>query len=353
MTKPEENKFVITCIIILFASPFILCGCNPDVTGKQSVDDPTTDNLNVQATRIIKQALASSNPQVRVKAIEMAAAISISRSRNSFGFAQDRFMPEVRRLLKDEFVPVRFGAAVAVGDTGYSPAKSDVTQLLKDQDHNVRLAAAYAISKLIPGAPAEQFRTAMSGTNQQVRANAAFLLGKIGDKSALPLLYEAIKDESSDDRVRLNSVESIARLGDERIYEKIWTLLISAYADDRVFGVRAMCALGNTQARDDLVRMLKDDLPEVRLVAAEQLGMLGDTTGEKIVLDALTRDVAAATDQEGRARISTLAALAIGQIRTPALKKFLPELLKNEYEFVRLAAAKAVFQCSSRENIGR
>jgi HEAT repeat protein len=263
-------------------------------------------------------------------------------------------MPEVRRLLKDEYVPVRFGAAVAVGDTGYSPAKSDVTQLLKDRDYNVRLAATYAIGKLTRGgAPASQLRAAISGSNQQVRANAAFLLGRIGDRTTLPLLYQAIRDEASDDRVRLNSVEAIARLGDERIYQKLWAILISAYADDRVFGIRAMGALGNTQARDAILTMLKDDLAEVRLVAAEQLGMLGDTAGEKVVLDALTKDVAAATDQEERARINTLAALAIGQIRTPSLKKFLPELLKNESEFVRLAAAKAVFQCSARENIGR
>ena len=344
MTKQEGNKFVIACII-LFASPLILCGCNPPAAGKQNANAPATDNLDAQATRIIKEALASSKPQVRANAIEMVAAIPTSRARD--------FMPEVRRLLKDEFVPVRFGAAVAVGDIGYSPAKSDVTQLLKDQDYNVRLAATYAISKLTRGAPASQLLAAISGNNQQVKANAAFLLGKLGDRNALPLLYQAIRDELSDDKVRLNSVEAIARLGDERIYQKLWAILISAYADDRVFGIRAMGALGNTQARDAILTMLKDDLPEVRLVAAEQLGMLGDTAGEKVVLDALTKDVAAATDQEGRARINTLAAMAIGQIRTPTLKKFLPELLKNESELVRLAAAKAVFQCSARENIGR
>jgi HEAT repeat protein len=357
MTKPEENKFVITCII-LFASPLILiCGCAPNIsrpnTGVDIASNLSVDNLDAQATRIIQQALAGSEPQVRANAIEIVSTIPISRARNSFGSAGDRFMPEVRRLLKDEFVPVRFGATVAIGDTGYSPAKSDVTQLLKDEDYNVRLAASYAISKLNHGTPVEQLHTAMSGTNQQVRANAAFLLGRIGDRTALPLLYQAIRDEASDDRVRLNSIEAIARLGDERIYQKLWAMLISAYADDRVCGIRAMGALGSTQAGEAILTMLKDDLPEVRLVAAEQLGMLGDAAGEKVVLDALTQDVAAATDQEGRARIHSLAALAIGQIRTPTLKKFLPELLKNESQFVRLAAAKAVFQCSARENMGR
>lgn len=128
-------------------------------------------------------------------------------------------------------------------------------------------------------------------------------------------------------------------------------MLISAYADDRVCGIRAMGAMGTTQARDSLLTMLKDDLTEVRLVAAEQLGNIGDIAGEKVVIDALDR--ANAQDQEAKARIQTLAALAIGQIRTPTLKKFLPELLKSEFQFARLAAAKAVLQYASDNNIGR
>jgi HEAT repeat protein len=121
-------------------------------------------------------------------------------------------------------------------------------------------------------------------------------------------------------------------------------MLISAYADDRVFGIQAMGALGTAQAKDAIATMLKDDLTEVRLVAAEQLGRLGDTEGEKIVADALEQAASNISDREDRARIETLAAMAIGQIRTPALKKFLPELLKNESLFVRMAAAKSVFQ---------
>jgi HEAT repeat protein len=162
-----------------------------------------------------------------------------------------------------------------------------------------------------------------------------------------------MRDETSDEKVILSSIEAIARLGDEKIYQKLWAMLISAYADDRVFGIRAMGALGTSQARDSLSTMLKDDLTEVRLVAAEQLGSMGDTSGEKVVLDALTQGVSAATDREAKARIQTLAAHAIGQIRTPTLKKFLPELLKSESQFARLAAAKAVFQCASDNNIGR
>jgi len=345
---PAKNRAVFICALL---SLIAFCGCKTGSgkqrTGSVTAGNPISNDLEVQATQIIQQALANSNPHVRANAIETVAAIPISRAR--------KFMPETQQLLKDEFVPVRFAAAVAIGDTGYSQARGDITQLLKNDNENARIAAAYAAYKLGAASGLAIIHASLKSKDQSARANAAFLLGKSGEspKQALPLLYETMRDETSDEKVILNSIEAIARLGDEKIYQKIWAMLISAYADDRVCGIRAMGALGTTQARDSLLTMLKDDLTEVRLVAAEQLGNLGDIAGEKVVIDALTKDTANAQDQEAKARIQTLAALAIGHIRTPTLKKFLPELLKSEFQFARLAAAKAVFQYASDNNIGR
>jgi len=338
-----KNKVKTVVMICVMLSLVLAGGCETN----EGISLPGTqpaDELDRQAAKIIEQGLASSSPQVRADAIEIVADIPVSKAR--------QFMPVVQKLLRDDYVPVRFAAAVAVGDTKYAPAKNDVTQLLKDNDNNIRLAASYALNKLGDNSQAGQILTATKNKDQQVRANAVFLIGKLGDKKAIGLLYEAIKDDTSDDRVRLIGVEAIARLGDDKIYKRIWAMLISVYADDRVTGVRAMGALGNAQARDDLVRMLKDDLIEVRLVAAEQLGKLGDKDGEGVVIDALTREPEGA-DKEARERIRTLSALAISQIRTPGLKKYLPELIKNESQFVRLAAAKAVFSYSGNDNIGQ
>jgi HEAT repeat protein len=346
--QPVKNKAAFACVIL---SLIAFCGCETDSgkqqTGNATAGNPVSSDLEVQATQIIQQALANSNPQVRANAIEKVAGIPISRAR--------KFMPEVQQLLKDEFVPVKFAAAVAIGDTGYSQAQGDITQLLKDDNENVRIAAAYAAYKLGSAGGLAIIHASIRSKDQTVRANAAVLIGKSGEspKRALPLLYETIRDETSDDKVMLCSIEAIARLGDETIYQKLWAMLISEYADDRVCGVRAMGALGTSKARDSLLTMLKDDMTEIRLVAAEQLGNLGDTSGEKVVIDALAKNTANAPDQEAKARIQTLAALAIGQIRTPTLKKFLPELLKSEFQFARLAAAKAILQYASDNNIGR
>ncbi len=331
MIKQNQLKNKIAFAFTIF-SLIVFCGCEGGPKEQQIGPGRGSSELEIQAAKIILQGLSSSYPQVRTNAIEIAA-----------GTGKQQFMPEIQRLTKDGIVPVRFTAAVAIGESKYSPARNDVAQLLKDDDENVRLAADYALA-MLGGSKSyiEQIRNTMSSNDQQVRANAAFLLGKIGDRKAIPLLHDAIRDEASDDKVRLNAVEALARLGDETIYQKLWALLISAYADDRIFGIRSMGALGTPAAKDSILTMLKDELPEVRLVAAEELGNLGNKAGEKVVIDTLTKGITVAQDQETRARIQTLASLAIAQIRTPALKKFLPELLKSDSQFAQLAAAKAV-----------
>ena len=114
--------------------------------------------------------------------------------------------------------------------------------------------------------------------------------------------------------VVLQAAEAIAMLRDHRIYPKLWTRLISAYADDRVIGIRAMGALGTDEAKNAIVTMLDDPVPEVRLAAAEQLGRLGDPTAKRKSWTSSRRTLMADMDAQGQERIKTLAALAIGEI---------------------------------------
>ncbi len=338
-----KNKHFLIC----FISTLIILSCSGATFAISPINifdsNNTNNDLKHQASKIILDGLSSESPQIRGNAIETAA-----------GTANRQFMPAIVKLTKDDLVPIKFAAAVAIGDTKYSTAKNNISELLKDNDENVRLAACYCFY-MLNGSKSyiQQLRANINDDNQQIRANSIFLLGKIADKKDLPLFYQALRNENSDDRTRLNAIEAIARLGDTKIYQKIWAMLISAYADDRVFGIRAMASLRNNQAKDAISTMLNDELLEVRLVAAEQLGSLGDKSGEKVVIDALTQGISKAPDRETKARIQTLAALAIGQIRTPALKKFLPELLKSESTFARLAASKAIFQCDTNNNIGQ
>jgi HEAT repeat protein len=321
---------LMVCVMLVF-------GCNKSLQISNAPAGGPINELVPEATRIIQEGLADDTPLIRANAIEVIAATR-----------QTKLMPKVERLLQDDFVPVRFAAALAVGDLEYSLAKSSVKQLLKDKDENVRIAADYAMSKLGAGSGFELVRKATASSDQTVRANAVLLLGKSGDRNSLKVLYWALHLKDSDDKVRFNAVEAIAMLGDERIYPKAWANLINVHGEDKITGIRAMGALGTAEAKNALITMLDDDVLEVRLAAAEQLGMLGETIGEAEVLKVFTKNLTAGLDKEEIERVNMLAALAIGQIGTGNLTKFLPQLLKNESKFVRISAAKAVFQCTAK-----
>ena len=337
-----KGKFsLFTFHFLIFTFYFlVVVGCDKpfwtpvDLPAAVSVDD-----LVPEATRIVQQGLADENPYIRVNAIEVVATTK-----------QVKLMPKVQQLLKDDFVPpIRFAAALAVGDMEYRLAEGSIEPLLRDEDENIRIAAAYAKTKLGSADSFDLLCRAVASDDQIVRANAALLLGKSGDKRALKFLYIVLRREDSDDKVRFQAVESIAMLADEWIFPRLWAMVMSAYADDRIMGIRAMGALGTTKAKDVLITKLDDDILAVRLAAAEQLGMLGDTTGEPEVLDVFKKNLTARLNKEQTEHVNMFAALAIGRIGTASLTRFLPQLLGDESKFVRIAAAKAVFQCMTRD----
>ncbi|MHC4425823.1 MAG: HEAT repeat domain-containing protein [Planctomycetota bacterium] len=317
--KTQRHKKIIASIlhIVLFAYLIISTfGCNESSQPALGQSDaPGATSIQMEAFRIIQGALAESDPVARVNAIEVVASTG-----------QIKLMPEVHRLLQDEFAPVRFASALAVGDLQYSLAKRSAGRLLKDKDVNVMVAAAYAMGRLGDAEYFEVVRKAIDSEDQTVRANAAFILGRTGDINALKLLKWAQEDKNSSDKVRFQVLEARARLGDEEVLQKLWAIVYSGYADDRIMGIRAMGTLGTSKARD----------------------MFRDRTGEPEVLAVFENDLTIGLDKQASERANVLAALAIGQIRTPALTKYLPQLLRNESKFVRIAAAKAVFQCKMR-----
>jgi HEAT repeat protein len=315
-------------------------GCNdssPSLLGDYYVTNVAS--ARSEAKYVIDQALADEDPVARVNAIEVVGTTG-----------RVDFMPKVQRLLQDPAAPVRFAAALAVGDLRYAPAKGALAPLLKDKDSNVIVAASYAMGRL--GAE-EYYRVVTEGTeskDQTVRANAVLLLGKTGDHKYLSVVKAAQEDRFSSDKVRFQALDARARLGDEEVLQRLWAVVYSAYANDRALGIRAMGALGTAKAKEILMSKLDDTVPEIRVVAAEELGRLGETAGERQVLEAFEQSLTSTSSMEKQdvERIHVLVALAIGQIRTSALTKHLPQLLKNDSKYVRIAAAKAVFQCDMR-----
>jgi HEAT repeat protein len=321
------------CFITAILSLVFLAGCDESISTKPPAAN--VHNLRQRALGIIRAGLKDENGLVRSHAIEV---VSVTRT--------EEFMPTVAVLLSDQSVAVRFAAAVAIGDLSYSPAAGAVKRLLNESNENTKMASAYALAKLGKTEYSNIIRSFLKSKDQTVRANSALLLGKIGDRNDIPLLYQTLQDPYSLDKVKIQSIESIARLGDKNIYRgKLWALLISKQADDRVMGVRAMGALGTFEAKNAIATILGndalegDDVLEVRLCAAEELGRLGDTTGASEILNYFTEK----SPNLDRASVANIiATMAIGRLGGPSLTRFLPRLMQSKSKEVQLSAAQSV-----------
>jgi HEAT repeat protein len=322
------NNKKLKMFIIVSSLTFLLtnCYCGGSETARSLVSE---------AEKVVAAGLRSPEGIVRSNAIEV-----VSSSKKSV------FFPEIVALLDDKIVPVRFAAAIAIGDLVYRGHEKRLRQLLSDPDLNVRIATAYALCKLGEKRYLSVIEKSAGVDDETVKANAAMLLGKLKSKKSLAILYRLKDSESSSDAVAFTATEAIARIGDEKIYPKIWTMLISVYVDDRCMGIYAMGALGGAKGINTILTMLDDDVPQVRLAAAEQLGVLGDKGGQFVIQEYLSSP----QEQEGimAENCNRLAALAIGQIGTEKLIKYLPKLLRNGSPTVQLAAAKSVFILAER-----
>ena len=317
---------------LLLISVLMFGGCIDGQSGVNVLNGPAkidVSKLEGKAVKIIREGLADQNGQLRGHSVEIAAATG-----------RRELMPKVLQLLSDESVAVRFGAAVAIGDMGYSAGEYMLMPLLDDANPNARIAGAYALAKLGKTEYAGRIRSMAMNKDQVVRANAALLLGKLGNKKDLPLLYEIRKAPDSADKAKIQAIEAIAMVGDEKIYrDKLYPLLMSKFADDRIMGIRGMGALDTVDAKNAIVRMLDDDVREVRLCAAEQLGRMGDIRGESEGLSYL-RERSGFLNEGDMADV--FSAMAVGWIGTDSLRHYLPKLLESRSRVVQLCAAQSV-----------
>ncbi len=320
-------------VLVLF-----LCGCEESAQSRRSgglfaPPDMTMTAREVgrhrkDAIRIVQQSLADLNGIMRSNAIETVSETNLRE-----------LLPLVTSRLKDESVPVRFTAAVAVGDLRYAAAKFDLKEMLNDSNANVRIAAAYALCRIEDPEYADMIRKVVVSDNMTLRSNAVLLLSKLGDTRDLRLVRWALHNQDSSDKVKLASIEAVARLGDERIYERIWSLLISKHPDDRVLGIRSMGQLKTVESRDAIITMLDDEVWMVRLVAAEQLGRMGYPTGEAIVAEYMEKEY-----DKGRELpvVDGMAIMAIGHIKSEYLSGYLVKAMSHENPAIQLRAAHGI-----------
>ena len=178
----------------------------------------------------------------------------------------------------------------------------------------------------------------------RVRRYLVLVLGKLGDRSAVPALLAATKDPDAE--TRLYSIWALGMLGDPRAVDAV---LEASHDEDP--GMRKMAAyvlgkLGNRQAVPRLKVLLEDRVPDVRWNAAIALASLNDGSGVAVLRsmvdrEALSRQARLSSDQVEAAMVNALKAFAL--LRDEGSLPLLEKVAREDPNLrVRDAARRAV-----------
>jgi len=358
--KPRDSALGSRFLPCIFALTLLLAGCGPgmpsqDFSSRQvkppkpppdyppAKDEPLDPALRAAAEHEIEQAADSSDPVVRAHALEVMRTVANTPGAQSTAAGAtggSAWRAHILRGLSDTEPLVRFAASMAAGELKLPEAHDPLLKLVDDPDPNVQVAARFALHRLGDFTFTHGLEKSALDPRPGVRANTAMVLGLLGEKSALKILKVMQRDGSVP--VRIQVAEAIWRLGSEEGLQSLVEYSLSKYPDDQMVAVLGLAGPRDRRVIEHIRSQLSTSYPEVALVAARAMGMLGPANDQKFGDEGYGVATAGAKSADPRQKM--LAALAFGAIGRPDSQSTLVTLLKDPDGDVRLAAAQAILQ---------
>lgn len=289
-------------------------------------------------------------------AVRRSAAFALGRMGDE---ARGAVSQLVRRLQEDADAGVRDMAASAIGDIAralqdnnaaiWQKCGGTLVRLLKDDPSDrVRRSCAYAVGAFGPQAAGavEKLNNALGDDKASVRQNAAWALGQVGEAAGASVskLCEHLSDQ--DTLVRRDAAGALGSLG--KAGEKAGRPLIELVKaePDSVVKKTALDSLVHIAGPDqadsakDLVPLLEDRDPEIRLPAALVLARIG---GDESANAVPVLSAAMKNPEPHNQELATAALATLGPLAKPAMHDLADALLdaKNTV-VVRRNAALAI-----------
>jgi HEAT repeat protein len=300
--------------------------------------------LREQALNLLVNTAAGGSPEERANAVE-----ALTRTPARLSMVLDG-------ALQDTSPAVRAVAAMAAGRTRAGQAAPLLRRLMQDESRLVRSAAVYGLYKLGQNPDATMLAGMLFDASPRVRAQGAFIMGEMGEKSALGPLREAAKQpagRAAPGEVRvmdLQIAEARVKLGDEEALADVRSALFPARPEDLEACLLAMQIVGQVKDRASVNRLIeltadkdpnKQEMPgEIRVGAAMALARLGQPEGSYIA-----REYFAGASEALRAQSAHL----FGELGRAENLPILARMMADPDGRVRVAAASAVVKITERE----
>lgn len=223
---------------------------------------------------------------------------------------------------------------------------------------NRRWQAAFELSKVLQGkkdgalsdpkfaSEAVTLFKESGNDDPRVRRYLALALGRLGDRSAVPALREALDPNAPDSETVIYSIWALGVIGDPAALPDLLKFAASEDPGYRKAAIHSLGAFPGDEARRALVAGLGDGVEDVRWNAAIALGHRGDAAAAPVLLAmldraALAKDADVSPAQAEDAALSAVAAAA--RLDDPALRAALETLREKDPSLrIREAAREAL-----------
>ncbi len=320
-------------ILAVLVAGVLMSAC----ASKPSPSHAAAGGVSVTAIAALTSATASPSALVRANALEMLQP------------AVEPLRAAVQRGLVDPNPGVRFTAVMALGRQRLCGISDLVRPLLDDRSASVRAAAIFALAACGERVDQAPLAVMVLGTDREARANAALVLGEIGNPSAKDLLREAmrrplpVEDPEVVRASELGLAEALVQLGDRRQLETIRAAFFAPASQAELTALASQMAgrLGDRTMVPALAALAmaegpRQAGPELRLIAAEALGRMD----REMAMPGLA--LAYVGDDMPQVRMQ--AAAVLGWDATAQGERALERLLQDPEPRVRVAAAGALLR---------
>jgi HEAT repeat protein len=300
-------------------------------------------SLREKALNLLSNTAQAGSPEERANALE--ALVQTPR----------RLANVAETALQDTNTGVRAVAALSIGKAKLTALAPKVRPLLTDESPFVRSGAMYALKQCGATVDITPLAGMLFDTDARVRAQAAYILGELGEKSAVAPIREAHKSasgRSNQTEVRLSDLqlaEARVKLGDDSALAEIRAALYPSKPEDfeaAALAVQISGQIKDTVAVNRLIELTapKDsggqDMPgEIRMAAAAALARLGQPQGSYIAREYF---------QGGKETLRAQAASLFGETQRPENLQLVSRLMDDPDGRVRVSAASAVVKITDR-----
>jgi HEAT repeat protein len=320
---------------------------NPGALVTPSVQVSTEGSqLRAVSLDLLERAAEAPNAQLRANALEAMKP------------APPHLEPHTRRGLVDENHGVRFVAAMVIGDLEMTHLGHLLEPLLRDESESVQAAAIYGLRRCDRTVDLTPLAGMVISDDPEVRGNAAMVLGRLGNPSAVPVIRQAVgrgMERVSEARVKmvdLQLAEALVLLGEDHEIEVIRAALFAPPEQGELTALACMMCgrLRDERAVPNLVRLARQTGPtrqpaEVRMTAIWALAHIDPAQAAMEVPLEYAADL--------KFQLRAQAALTLGEIGDPAALPHLARLLDDASPLVQVAAAGGILQIESRSPTGR